>query len=71
MIGPELEMQHLHGKPEGNGRLGAARLSKNEVGGYELDSYGVRWKTVADCCVQGNELPGILGIIIRMLATYL
>jgi hypothetical protein len=60
MIGYEHEMQHLAGTREGNRRLEAARVSKNEVGGRGLDSYGLRWKPVADSCVQGNELPGFI-----------
>jgi hypothetical protein len=60
MIGYEHEMQHLPGTPEGNRRVGAARFSKNEVEGRGLGSYGLRWKPVADSCVQGNELPGFI-----------
>jgi hypothetical protein len=55
MIGCEHETQHLAGTPEGNRRVGAPRVSKNEVGGRGLGSYGLRWKPVADSCVQDNE----------------
>jgi hypothetical protein len=60
MLGYEHEMQHLAGTPEGNRRVGAPIVSKNEAEVRGLGSYGLRWRPVADSCVQGNELPGFM-----------
>jgi hypothetical protein len=40
MIGYEHEMQNLAVKAEEKRRVGATRVSKNEVGGRGLSSYG-------------------------------